>query len=86
MLTNIFFGGLLMKKLLALMLALLMMATTLVACSDKEETEEDLKDYLQNDEVEDHYEVKETSEIFYCWKSYLASFLRTYSNTDLFEV
>lgn len=28
----------------------------------------------------------QTSEIFYCWKSYLASFLRTYSNTDLFEV
>ena len=28
----------------------------------------------------------QTSEIFYCWKSYLAFFLRTYSNTDLFEV
>ena len=28
----------------------------------------------------------QTSEIFYCCKSYLASFLRTYSNTDLFEV
>lgn len=28
----------------------------------------------------------QTSEIFYCWKSYFASFLRTYSNTDLFEV
>ena len=41
-----------MKKLLALILAMLMVAT-FAACSDEEETVEDLKDYLQNDEVVD---------------------------------
>jgi len=41
-----------MKKLLALMLALLMVFA-LAACSNKGEEEEDLKDYLQAEEVKD---------------------------------
>ena len=50
MYANDIFGGFTMKKLLALILAALMVAT-FAACSKDEEEGEDLKDYLQNDEV-----------------------------------
>jgi Tfp pilus assembly protein PilP len=43
-----------MKKLLALVLALLMLATVLVACGDGETESENLKDYLQNEEMADY--------------------------------
>lgn len=53
-----------MKKLLALILAALMIAT-LSACSDKDEGNNDeLKNYLQNDEVVDHVTL-ENGETFY---------------------
>ncbi len=54
-----------MKKLLALILAALMIAT-LSACS-KEENENinDLKDYLQKDEIVNHIYFPETGETFY---------------------
>ena len=54
-----------MKKLLALILAALMIAT-LSACSEKEnENINDLKDYLQKDEIVSHVYFPETGETFY---------------------
>ncbi len=52
-----------MKKLLALTLAVLMLAT-LVACGEEEATGEDLKDYLQNEEVV-NFETLESGETYY---------------------
>ena len=52
-----------MKKLLALTLAVLMLAT-LVACGDEEATGEDLKDYLQNEEVV-NFETLKSGETYY---------------------
>ena len=52
-----------MKKLLALVLAVLMLAT-LVACGEEESTREDLKDYLQNEEVV-NFETLESGETYY---------------------
>ena len=52
-----------MKKLLALTLAVLMLAT-LVACGDEETAREDLKDYLQNEEVV-NFETLESGETYY---------------------
>jgi len=53
-----------MKKLLALVLALLMLATLLVACGDEETGGENLKDYLQNEEMAD-YVTLESGETYY---------------------
>lgn len=52
-----------MKKLLALILAALMVAT-FAACSKEDEDKEDLKDYLQKDEVVD-FVTNEKGETFY---------------------
>lgn len=53
-----------MKKLLALVLAVLMLATLFVACGEEETTREDLKDYLQNEEVV-NYATLESGETYY---------------------
>lgn len=53
-----------MKKLLALILAVLMLATLLVACGEEATETENLKDYLQNEEMAD-YVTLESGETFY---------------------